>query len=83
MRAIWKYRSQASPISMPKGAIPLHVGLQDGTAHMWVEVDPNAEMTDRHFYVAGTGHPVIKPDDIYIGTWMDGSFVWHLYERPQ
>ena len=88
MRKVWKYKIAAHPMTegkyvteMPAGAKVLAVAEQRGASFIWAEIDDNAEIEDRVFFVLGTGHGV--PDAAqHIATWqsMGGVFVWHLYE---
>jgi len=87
MKTIWKYEfpvKDAFTHTMPEGAIVRHVADQNGTSCMWAEVDPTAPLKPRHFEVFGTGHPMTEDmgiSRIYCGTFFQGPFVWHLYER--
>jgi hypothetical protein len=49
---------------------------------MWVEVDTEAPLEDRHFAVVGTGHPIPVALTAYLGTALtrSGAYVWHVYE---
>jgi hypothetical protein len=89
MRTIWKYEITAmEPIKvfeMPSHATIIHVDSQElGTLQFWAEVDMTEVETDsvrnRQFRVYGTGHPIDHADE-YIGTALDHSLVWHLYEQ--
>ncbi len=77
-RTIWKF-SAVQLVIMPKGAIIRYFGLQHGEPTLWVEVDPDAEQEGRQFRQIGTGH-LFEVGSLYIGTWFEGPFVWHLYE---
>lgn len=82
---IWKYvlRSERK-VEMPAGAKVLHVGLQHGEVTMWCLVDPLAVQEERHFHVYGTGwnltKQLAKERHEHIGTVIDGSLVWHVFE---
>ena len=68
-------------IKMPKGARILTVQMQGENPYIWAIVDQNMTKEDRHFKVYGTGHDLnMKQNEEYIGTWQEGSFVWHLFE---
>jgi hypothetical protein len=86
-KTIWKFplenmlggsRLQAQ---MPQDARILTVQVQDDTPHLWAEAYPDNPLETRRFAVVGTGQPV-PPGAIYIGTWQEAPFVWHLYEGP-
>lgn len=69
---------------MPIGAEILHLNMQNGDPHLWVLVNPDAKLEERHFEIYGTGHPIHGDMGIerkYIGTYFEGEFVFHLFER--
>lgn len=90
---IYKYPleiSDVSTLTMPSGAKPLKVEMQNGASHLWALVDtdqPDAEYEIRCF---GTGQPISLeycelgafPRPEYIGTVFDGMFVWHFLLKP-
>jgi hypothetical protein len=49
-------------------------------ACIWAKVSPENELEKRQFLVVGTGHTFDDTDMVYIGTYQDGPFVWHLFE---
>jgi len=78
-RTIYKYSLTDGVISMPKYALILKVGMQDGIPCIWVAVDPNVEREKREFAILGTG--CIIPDRwAYIDTMFDRQYVWHVFE---
>ena len=82
-KQIWKY-SLENIIEMPKGAEILTVDIQNGqmfNAQMWVKVDTENEMEKRMFEVIGTGQNFDDTNRKYIGTYQDGPFVWHVFEK--
>ena len=82
-KQIWKY-SLENVIEMPKGAEILTVDIQNGqmfNAQMWVKVDTENEMEKRMFEVIGTGQNFDDTNRKYIGTYQDGPFVWHVFEK--
>jgi hypothetical protein len=82
-KQIWKY-SLENVIEMPKGAEILTVDIQNGqmfNAQMWVKVDTENEMEKRMFEVIGTGQNFDDTNRRYIGTYQDGPFVWHVFEK--
>ncbi len=80
---VWKFplRWGEVTVSMPKHARIIHVALgQDGKyPTLWAIVKPDAEQEYRTFVVAVTGHP-LPEHCIYIGTLIDGDYVWHIFE---
>lgn len=70
-------------IEMRRDAHILHVAHQPSTGQfcVWAAVDTNLPMVKRKFFVVGTGHPLPTDRAIApVGTVIDGSFVWHLWE---
>lgn len=83
MKAIWKYPITAHEvtISLPAGAEVLTVQMQGGFPQIWALVNPEmSEMVPCKFMVVGTGWRFDPSRKKYIGTWQDGSLVWHLWE---
>jgi hypothetical protein len=82
-KQIWKY-SLENIIEMPKGAEILTIDIQNGqmfNAQMWVKVDTENEMEKRMFEVIGTGQNFDDTNKKYVGTYQEGPFVWHVFEK--
>lgn len=80
---VWKFPFSIKDevaLSMPAGARVLHVAWQGKTPCMWVLCKANNPVVERHFRVHGTGHENIESNETYVGTLMDGAFVWHIFE---
>lgn len=79
-RIIYKYPLVVydTCIPLPKGAIPLYVGIQNGAPMVWASIDPTAPLVKRLFCVRATGEPV-ESGLTYLGTIIDGRFVWHIH----
>lgn len=71
----------AQSLTLPRGSIIRHVDYQiDQGVNIWVEVNPQEPNQDVHILqVFGTGHD-IPSGSLYLGTWQEPPFVWHLYE---
>lgn len=70
-------------IGMPEGAQLLSFQEQHGDGQLWALVDPNAPTVERHFRLAGTGHPIVDPRALhFVGTaqFHGGALVFHLFE---
>lgn len=50
------------------GAKVLSVGEQDLKLTVWMEVDTDMPLVDKHFYVVGTGHEIPEGAGKYHGT---------------
>ena len=91
MKTVYKYRVNVSDtvvVEMPKGARLLHLepvdaGVLNDTIDMWVEVESEAEVEDRVFYIVGTGHPLPTAPAHHVGTVQGRPFVWHVYAPTQ
>lgn len=81
MKKIYKYplTSQDCTLKLPKEAEILTVKLQNETPTLWALVDPTSELEERHICIVGTGWDV-EDSMKYITTYIDGYFVWHIFE---
>lgn len=78
MRTIWKFKATLPVEADAEGIVRL-VGLDPmGVMCVWIEVDSSAPTVVREFAIVGTGHPV--PKGTHVGSFVDGMFVWHVYE---
>lgn len=92
---IWKYELPKDTnfvLNMPKCCQILHLAKQGDTPCIWVEI-PNedfyqsgkVEFEEREFVIIGTGWEFgsreIGNAGMYVGTWLSGPFVWHLFEK--
>lgn len=85
IKCIWKYSlitvgGVGSILSCHKGKI-VHVRPHtvDTGVELWIEVEPNTPVVIRSFVVYGTGHPIPKSEE-HVHTWVEGAYIWHLYE---
>jgi hypothetical protein len=85
MKTIYKYPipygSTDTYTEMPNGARILAVQMQNGKPYVWAIVETTMEVVGRRFVLYGTGHALDDYYGTYIGTFQDGPFVWHLFER--
>lgn len=83
MKVIWKYPlalvDHMQVVIMPTGAEVLSVAIQHGVPTLWAQVDTKPICT-RLFVVVGTGHRLPEVPLKFIGTVIDGRFVWHVFE---
>lgn len=85
MRTVFKYRltvDDAVTIKMPKFAKILSVGVQQESVFLWALVDTDKLEENRHFRIAGTGHPIEEAHLTFLGTvfLMRGQLVFHIFE---
>jgi len=88
---IWKFKLNRNEdggewLELPEGAKFLHAAsLERNEISLWFELDPNAPMERRLFYVVATGQAV--PNDAgykWLCTVIEkGVWVWHIYERME
>lgn len=80
---VWKFPFEIKDtfsLKMPAGSRILHVALQGDVPCMWALCKASNPEITRQFRIHGTGHSNIELDEIYVGTIMDGAFVWHIFE---
>ena len=92
MKTVYKYVLDNGPIlslDLPAKAIPVFFTTQQQRdlqyrLCLWIEREtavPPDQLVKRAFQIFGTGHFI--PDSAkYIGSCLDGPFVWHCYEVP-
>lgn len=85
MNTIWKYPlalvDHMQGMVMPTGAEVLSVAMQHGVPTLWAQVDTDTQsICTRLFIVVGTGHAIPEVPLKFVGTVMDGPFVWHVFE---
>jgi len=75
----------AVEVAMPAGATVLHFDFQRDWPTLWALVDETSALYVRTFEVYPTGGevPEDNPDYVrrYVGTALQGSHVWHCFER--
>lgn len=83
MQTIWKYPIQITDvqqIKFPGNTRPLYAGLDpSGIPCIWCQVDDQAVGRIEDVYVVGTGNPIPSAASLYIGSFVQGPFVWHVY----
>lgn len=83
MSRIFKYPfklKNEQAIELPDGATVLHVGLDPvGQPCLWAEVNPAAAMKVRALFVLGTGFEIPPGARVFIGTFISGPLVWHVF----
>lgn len=88
MKTIYKYQFDTTDLvrlELPHGAKILHVDVQDGRPTMWAQVDTDAAIEQRVFYIFGTGHAIPDHPSLgieFVATYMvmGGQLVFHMYE---
>jgi len=68
-------------VHVPNRAVVRHFGRDPrGVLCVWAEVDPGERLIATEFKIIGTGHEV-PHDGRYIGSVLQGPFIWHCYQR--
>lgn len=68
-------------LHLPKGAVILCTMMQYGQLKIWCEVNTEVKVTEeRRIIIVGTGNLITATAYKYIGSVIDGSFVWHVFE---
>ena len=86
MDKVYKYplllRNGIQRLEIPEGSLILHFAMQVPNPTIWARVNssPDMPMVERKFIIKGTGHDLGVDNLRYIGTTLDGSYVWHLFE---
>jgi len=63
----------------PKGARPVSVGKQGDNVCVWFECSIGNTFEPIAVYCVGTGLGRVPDDCRFLGTVVDGNFVWHFY----
>ena len=88
MKTIYKYPIRITDdqeVEMLTGATPCHVGLDpQGQPCVWAAVDNTAPPEPVGVIVVGTGNPVPDVPCRYLGSFLQGPFVWYvLIKQPE
>lgn len=75
MKQIFKQRMNGRTVETYGVGKVVHVDMQEQFICFWYEYDHRVDR--REFTIVGTGHEF---NGDYVGTVIDGSFVWHLIE---
>lgn len=83
MKTVYKYKIGSGELQLPRGAKVLTAGIQGEDIFIWAEVDTDAVLEHRSFYVYGTGH-IVPENSCCVATVFEntfkGNYVWHVYE---
>jgi hypothetical protein len=82
MEQIFKYPIEGGKFSLtlPAEATFLAAQMQNEQPYFWARVDSDTEKRERHFEVIATGQKFNPKGKIYLTTFQQGPFVWHLHE---
>jgi hypothetical protein len=67
---------------LPEGFKILHIGVQDGSPHLWVLQDPDCGVpkVSLHLRIYGTGEPLPNNPGLFLKTVQISPFVWHVFQ---
>lgn len=88
LTTVWKFplevlATYTQKISIPRDYRILHVGIDpEGRICLWAAIDHTAPKRDVEIRIAGTGEWLSRVGS-YIGTVVDGPFVWHVFTGPE
>lgn len=87
MKTVYKYEIEL----MCNQYIEIHGGYRAGFLHVgrdpkgdfsiWCQVDTDLPKEKVRFDVYGTGN-FMDETGMYVGTFLDGAFVWHVFTGP-
>lgn len=87
---IWKFPLENSDeqwIEMPCAAKILHIAIDPKIEKicLWAEVRTTAPKMQVGIRIIGTGHPMPDDAEQFLGTVIEGPYVWHFYRiiRPE
>lgn len=86
VRTVWKYQMRFAGeirLEMPEGAEIVHVGLDPGgVLCAWAIVEPSRPKGTKILRIFGTGHevPLWANRRSHVGTFLDGPYVWHVFD---
>lgn len=74
-----KNEAYAIEFEAPCGSRPISVAKQGSDTCVWFECNPDAKLTTIKIYCVGTGFGAVPERSRFIGTVVDGRYVWHFY----
>lgn len=81
--SIWKFKIEISSnqqITIPWGSEILFVDIQDDSIFIWAIVDTEQSAKETiNIQMIGTGRPITKMYNNYIGSVQLHSYVWHIF----
>lgn len=89
-RTIWKFPIAIGKITAIEAPAHAQVRLAaldpaSGGPAIWIELDPQAPRVERRFRIYPTGSEIEGdggfPYPIHVGSLIDRSFVWHIFEE--
>ena len=85
MKTIWKFPFEIADrvkITVPAGAKVRHVGLDpNDDPCLWCQVYSDAPKEDLELFVVETGQTIPKEAIEFLGSFMCGPFVWHVFTK--
>jgi hypothetical protein len=67
-------------VTLPIDAKVLSTGMQPDGLYVWALVDTSGKYhRDVKFFIIPTGHTPPSEDTDFVGTILDGFYVWHIF----
>lgn len=89
MRRIRKYTLGRGPtlgvsITIPRSFSPFYCDIENGLANMWGEIqaDKTDDLAIRKFNVVSSNQDIYD-SWMYIDSFKEGGYTWHVYEEEQ
>lgn len=81
---VWKYEmpvpgGERAHLIPAAGLLPGFLGMQGGSIMFWTTVDGDGPLYRYRFVTVGTGSDVDPEYETYLGTVLDGLYVWHVF----
>lgn len=83
MRTIYRYPLRVTDVQTITGpglGRVVAVDNRRGELEVWAEVDTHDVEMTRSVIIVGTGNPIPPGAGRHVGHYIDGPFVWHIYE---
>ncbi len=79
---IYKYHlplQRKITLKVPVTSYEKKVAIVNDELWIWMQVDPESPLIDKHFQIIATGQEVPGPKSLYIDTVFQREFVWHVF----
>jgi len=82
-RVVHKFSAHSGVIELGMPAKFLHVAVKDDSPWVWIQHCPDSSVkVNAEIKIIGTGEEIPEGFE-FLGTWLDGVFVWHAYAKAE
>jgi len=82
-RVIHKFSAYSGTIELGMPAKFLYAGMQGDSPQIWVQHCPDSSVKVKaDIRIYPTGEEIDEGFE-FLGTWLDGSYVWHAYAKAE